>query len=147
MHVGDAMISPPGDGIAPVCTGDTLNLTCTTSGRFLDWSFSLTPENETAPMRYTRTLQSSGPSHLQTFEDMIGSATFLYSRSSSESILPLVSMLSISPGPVSEDLNGTVVNCTDVDITTTHTVSTIINVLNQEFITSKGINHDGILSH
>ena len=122
---GVAEISPSGHGITPVCRGDTLNLTCSMSERFLEWSFSLIPENETAPMRYTQNLQDSGPDHLQTFEERNGSATFLYSRSSAEGILPVTSTLSISP--VSEDLNGTVVNCTN--IVTADTVSTIIDVV------------------
>ena len=114
------MISPPDR--APVCRRDTLNLTCTTSGRFQEWSFSLTPENATASIRYIRTLQLDGPNHLQTYEQMIGSTTFLYLRSSAENMLPLISTLSISL--VSEDLNGIVVNCTDV--TAGDTVSAII---------------------
>ena len=85
-------------------------------------------------MRYTQNLQDSGPNHLQTFEERVGSTTFLYSRSSAEGILPVISTLSISP--VSEDLNKTVVNCTDV--TTADTVSTIIDVLDEKRITSKG---------
>ena len=120
IDTGDAVISPPDR--APVCREDTLNLTCTTSGRFQEWSFSLTSENQTSPTRYIRTLQLDGPNPLQTYEQMIGSATFLYLRSSAENMLPLISTLSISP--VSEDLNGTVVNCTDV--TAGDTVSTII---------------------
>ena len=104
--------------------------------------FFLVPENELAPVKYSKILQDSGLNHLQTFEDTIGSTTFLYSRSSAEDNIPLVSKLSISP--VSKDLNGTVVNCTDV---TTYTVSTMITVLNEELITSKGIvrvkNDDG----
>lgn len=93
-----------------------------------------------------RTLQLDGPNHLQIYEQMIGSTTFHYSRSSAENMLPLVSTLLIRP--VSEDLNGTVVNCTDV--TTADTVSTMIDVLDEELITSKGIkviNDDGILIH
>ena len=139
-----ATISLREDGTAPVCKADALNLTCTAAGRFLEWSFSLTPENATASMRYIRTLQLDGPNHLQTYEQMIGSTTFLYSRSSAENMLPLVSMLSISP--VSEDLNGTVVNCTDV--TAGDTVSTTINVLNEKLFIPKGNrSHNGILSH
>ena len=124
------MISPP--RIAPVCSGDTLNLTCTTTGRFLEWSFTLIPENETTPMRYTRSLQTYGPKHLQIFEQVIASTMFIYSRNSAENSLPLMSTLSVSP--VSDGLNGTVVNCTDV--TTSDTVSTIIIivVLNEELI-------------
>ena len=123
MDIGGAVISPP--GIAPVCSGDTLNLTCTTTGRFQEWSFTLIPENETAPMRYTRSLQTYGPKHLQIFEQVIASTMFLYSRNSAENSLPLMSTLSVSP--VSAGLNGTVVNCTD--ITTSDTVSTIIFII------------------
>ena len=63
----------------------------------------------------------------QIFEQVIGSTTFLYSRSTVESSLPLMSILSISP--VSKNLNGTVtvVNCTDV--TTLDRVSTVMNVI------------------
>ena len=89
------------------------------------WSFFLIPENETVPMGYMHALQHSGPNHLQVSEQRIGSTTFLYSRSSAENALPLISTLSISP--VSEDLNGTVVNCTDVS--TSNTASTMINVI------------------
>jgi hypothetical protein len=98
---------------------------CNTTERFLEWSFSLIPENETAPMRYTRNLQNSGLHHTQLFDQTIGSTTFIYSRSSAENAVPVISTLLISP--VSEDLNGTVVNCTDV--TTSDTVSTTINVI------------------
>ena len=98
---------------------------CNTTERFLEWSFSLIPNNETAPMRYTHALQHSGPNHLQVSEQRIGSTTFLYSRNSAENVLPLTSTLSISP--VSKDLNGTVVNCTDA--TTSDTASTMINVI------------------
>jgi hypothetical protein len=117
------VISPP--GIASVCIGNNVTLMCNTTGRFLRWSFSLIPENEAAPMRYTRYLQKSGPNHAQLFEQTIGSTTFLYSRNSAENALPVISTLLISP--VSEDLNGTLVNCTD--ITTSDTVSTMINVI------------------
>ena len=123
MDIGGAVVSPP--GIAPVCSGDTLDLACTTTGKFLEWSFTLIPENETTPMRYTRNLQTYGPKHLQIFEQVIASTVFLYSRNSAENSLPLMSTLSVSP--VSEGLNGTVVNCTDV--TTSDTVSTIIFII------------------
>ena len=124
-------LSPP--GVAPVCNGETLTLTCNTTGRFLEWSFSLIPENETAPMRYTRILQVAGPNRLQTFEQVIGSTVFLYLRSSAENSLPLTSMLSIRP--VREGLDRVVINCTD--IITSQKESTIINVINEEEILSK----------
>ena len=122
------MISPP--GIASVCVGDNVTLMCNTTGRFLEWSILLIPENEaeneTAPMlRYTHAFQHSGPNYHQVSEQRIGSITFLYSRSSAENVLPLISTLSISSA--SEDLNGTVVNC--IDVTTFDTASTMINII------------------
>ena len=126
------MVSPP--EIVPVCSEDTLNLTCNTTGRFLEWSFSLIPENGTGPVRYTRILQTSGPNYAQIFEQVIGSTTFLYSRSTVENSLPLMSTLSIRP--VSKDLNGTVVNCTDV--TTSDRVSTVIFVIDEELVFPQG---------
>ena len=121
--IGGTVISPP--GIASVCVGDNVTLICNTTGRFLEWSFSLIPENETVPMRYMYALQHSGPNHLQVSEQRIGFTTFLYSRSSAENALPLISTLSISPA--SEDLNGAVVDC--IDATTSDTASTMINVI------------------
>ena len=132
-RTGGAVISPP--GIVSVCVGDDVTLMCNTTGRFLEWSFSLIPENETVSMRYSRALQPSGLNHLQVSEQRIGSTIFLYSRSSAENVLPLTSALSI--GPVSEDLNGTVVNCTDA--TTSDTASTLINIINEELIIPQGI--------
>ena len=136
--IGAVALSP--SGVALVCSGDVLNLTCATDGRFLEWSFSLTPENQTAPMRYTRTLQLGGPNHLQTFEQIIGSITFIYSRISAENVLPVMSMLSINP--VKDRLNGVMINCTD--ITTSHLESTIINVVNENEIMSKYVYFHGI---
>ena len=91
------------------------------------------PENETAPMRYTRILQDTGPNHLQTFKQVIGSTTFLYLRTSAESSLPVISVLSICP--VREGLDRVVINCTDV--TTSHTESTVINVVNENELLSE----------
>ena len=129
--IGTVTLSPP--GIASVCSGDDLELTCNTTGRFLEWSFSLIPENETAPTRYTWVLQNSGPNNLQTFQRVIDSMTFLYSRSSTENRLPVTSILLISS--VRETLNALVVNCTDV--TTSSIASTIINVLTDTQIQCK----------
>ena len=47
---------------------------------------------------------------------MINSITFIFSRISTEGSEPLISMLLIDP--VSDDLNGTEVNCTEVLIIT-----------------------------
>jgi hypothetical protein len=123
MIIGGAVISP--SGMASVCVGENITLMCNMTRRFLEWSFYLMLENGIVPMRHHHNLQNTGLNHTQVLEQTIGSTTFLYSRSSAEKSLPLTSTLSISP--VSEDLNGTVVTCTDV--TTSDTASTMINVI------------------
>ena len=114
------MISPL--GMAPACSGDQLELTCTTRGRFLEWSFSLIPEGDTTARRYARVLNPNSPT--STLE--VNSITFTFSIISAGSNLPLTSQLLISP--VSDSLNGTEVNCTDVG--TSNSTSTIVTVIN-----------------
>ena len=58
---------------------------------------------------------------------MINSITFTFSRISTEGSEPLISMLLIDP--VSDDLNGTEVNCTEV--LTSNSTSTRIQVINE----------------
>ena len=120
MHAGNVMISP--SGVATVCSGRQLELTCTTSGRntsivLQEWSFSFTLS--------TRAI-SSGGSDNQTTHQLVNSTIFLnFSRVSSEDSLPLISRLLISP--VSDGLNGSSVSC--MDIATSESVSTSINVI------------------
>ena len=128
MHVhitictGTATISPP--GIAPVCSGDQLELTCTTTGMFLNWSISLaTPEDGATGQTYWRLLQSIGPIHQQAHQITVDSTTFHFSRSSAQDSLPVVSRLLIS-----STRNGTVINCTDV--VSSDTTSTTVNIVN-----------------
>jgi hypothetical protein len=87
------MISPP--GVASVCSGDQLELTCTTPGTFLEWNFFLVPEGGTTARRYDRTLHSTSfpaPSDLE-----VNTITFTFSRISAEGSLPLVSRIVINP--------------------------------------------------
>ena len=113
------MISPP--GIAPVCSGDQLELICTTTGRFLELSFFLIPEGDTTARRYSRVLNSDSP----TSELEVNTITFMFSIISAGSSLHLTSRLIISP--VSDSLNRTEVNCTDVG--TSNSTSTIVTVI------------------
>ena len=110
------MISSP--GMALVCSGDQLELTCTTSGSILEWAFVLIPENAAA-RTYTKGLTQT-PEPL-----LIDSVKFTFSRLSPPNKLPLISTLVINF--VSVDLNGTEMNCTDVQIS--ETVSTIITTV------------------
>ena len=117
------MIIPPGVYIAPVCSGGLLELTCTTPGSFLEWSFFFIPEGETTARKYFRSLHTESSATSL----MINSITFTFSRISTHGSEPLISMLQIDP--VSDDLNGTEVNCTDV--VTSNTTFTRIQVINE----------------
>ena len=119
------VICPP--GIAPVCQGDQLELTCTVTGRFLEWSFFLIPEGETTARRYMRFL---GPNSRESTLE-VNSITFTFSVSSAgSSESSLTSRLRIIPTNAS--LNGTEVNCTNVDSNSTSTIVTIINEPNYD---------------
>ena len=119
VHTGALMISP--SGIASVCSGGHLDITCTTSGTFIRWY--IRPENENSASRtYTRTLSSlnvvSSVASL-----MINSTMFSFSRISTQGTLPLSSRLEISP--VSEILNGTEVKCEDVTAMVNSSATTV----------------------
>ena len=125
--LGGVVISPP--TVAPVCSGDLLELRCTTAGSFLEWSFFLIPDGETTARKYARVLHSQSPA---TSELTVSSITFTFSRISTEGSEPLTSMLLIDP--VSDDLNGTEVNCTDV--IRSNSTSTHIQVINESVMIS-----------
>ena len=118
------MVSPP--GVASVCSGDQLELTCTTSGRVLEWAFALVLDN-VVTRAYTKglTTDTEAPEPL-----LINSTRFTFSRLSLPNSLPLISILVISP--VTVGLNGTEVNCTDVQ--TSETVSTTITTITKDLI-------------
>ena len=105
------MISPA--RTAYVCSGDQLELTCNTTGQFLEWSFSFIPK--------TRTLSSLSQTD-QTSHLVVNSTTFTFSRISGENSLPLISRLLVSH--IEDTLNGTLVSCTDV--ASSETASTVI---------------------
>ena len=96
-----------------------------TTGMFLNWSVALTTVNGTIGREFSRLLQSIGSAD-QTHEQIIDSSTFRFSRTSVENVLPLTSILRISP--TSKTLNGAVINCTDV--ASTNSASTIVNIIN-----------------
>ena len=106
--------------VAPVClAGDQLELTCTSSGRDHRWEFTVFPENMT---HTTLPVSSDGPSSVPS-PLTFSSSMITFSRRSGQNVLPLVSRVTVSP--VSNSLNGTVVNCfegissTDLVATTT----------------------------
>ena len=126
-NAGSVVISPSG-GVAPACSGDLLELTCTTLGSFAEWSFFLIPEQETTARKFARVLHiDSVPA---SSELLVNSTTFIFSRISAPGSLPLMSRLLINP--VADALNGTDVNCTDVDAS--NSSSTRIRVINESIL-------------
>ncbi|MCG8626226.1 MAG: hypothetical protein MJE68_30040 [Proteobacteria bacterium] len=128
------VISPP--GVASVCSGGQLELTCTVPGTLLEWSFFLVPERETMARRFFRTLHSGSVPATSDLE--VNSITFTFSRISADGNQPLVSRLLIAP--VNDGLNGTEVNCTD--IVASNTSSIHIKVINEStMISSESLVH------
>ena len=123
MHALPGAVTVFPSGIASVCSGDSLELNCSTSGNILEWSFG--PTRTTS--RYTRALSTTNqpPEPIS-----IDAARFIFSRLSAANSLPLVSTLLINP--VNMGLNGTKVNCTDVG--TSETVTTTITIINEDWI-------------
>ena len=114
LFTGSVMLYP--SGIASVCTGAEIKLTCTITGRIIEWI--IIRHNETI---VTRPLSAtSGTSH---FQD--NNITFTFSV---ESTLPLVYSLLISPADTV--LNGTEVSCRDGEEDTSS--STLLTILNED---------------
>ena len=112
------MISP--SGVATVCSGHQLELTCSTSGPIHEWSFSF--------ISSTRALSSAGPDNRTSYLLVNSIATTLnFTRLSSEDSLPLISRLLISP--VSDGLNGSSVSCTDLTTLEFESMTISINVI------------------
>ena len=100
---GTVTLSP--SEVAPVCSGDQLELMCTVTGALLQWRFS------TILGELTRTITSTGPAMSQL---TVLSTVFNFSRISADSsVMPVVCRLAISP--VSNRLNGTVMNCVNAE--------------------------------
>ena len=116
---GAVTLSPP--GIAGVCSGDQLELMCTTTGSFLRWRFRVTLGlNDTNTI--TRTIQAAVPAGDAMSQFVVNSTMFIFSRTSADNS-PVMSKIVI--GPVSSSLNGTVINCIDSD-TSSSTATTIV---------------------
>ena len=123
-YTGAVILSP--SGIASVCSGDQLELTCTLTdpgSRVLEWHFTPTTFSLSLP---TRAIEAASPSD-QTTQFMVNSTWFTTSRISAEDQSPLVSRLVTNPVTIS--LNGTVVNCNDVLMM--ETSSAILSVISK----------------
>ena len=113
------MLSPP--GIASVCGGDELELSCTIAGRILRWT--VTQRNETMPIA-ERDLSDNSPRSYLRINNINTNFTFL--RSS----LPKTYTLLISPA--SNLIDGSKVSCIDRELN--ESLSTIINIVEDPFL-------------
>ena len=108
--------------VAPVChVGDQLNLTCTASVDFLEWSISLV--NEQGILEEITAYSNSRDTSQQVPPIRVNSTMLTFTRSSAQGDLPLISTLSIDS--VSIGLNGTVVYCMEVGGSMTSASTTI----------------------
>ena len=106
-HPGAVTLSP--SGVAPVCSGDQLELMCTITGELLQWRFRVFRGDETSATQLTRAVSSTSPA---TSYLIVNSTVFNFSRISAHNSVPVMSRLVISP--VSNGLNGTVMSCVEV---------------------------------
>ena len=116
----------PSAPVTPVCQeGDQLELTCTSSGAFHRWEFTVFPENITFTTTPITSAGTSGVSQTLTFSGSV--ITFL--RLSVQNILPLISRTVVSP--IRSGLNRTVVNCfegiSSIDSVATTTIRILID--------------------
>ena len=105
-------------GIASVCSGAEVKLSCTITGRIIEWI--VTQHNETIVARPLSA--NSGTSHFHT-----NNITFTFSSGTS------LYLLSISPAD--NILNGTEVSCVDGEEDTSS--STVITILNEDNFMSR----------
>ena len=119
-------LSPP--GVAPVCSGDQLELMCTTTGRLLCWRIINVTRGLNYTYTLTRTIQATVLDEDAMTQLVINSTMFNFSRTSAQDSLPVMSKVVI--GPVSSGLNGTVMNC--VNLGTSSSSSTTIIIRERE---------------
>ena len=118
--------------VAPVCLGDPLQLTCTTSVEFIKWRI-LQPNDQDTLLEVANAQINSRDTN-QISHRVVNSATFTFMRSSAQGASPLISTLSIDS--VNIGLNGTVVNCSDVP-NLIKSASTTIHVIDANTTLSK----------
>ena len=102
------ILSPP--EVAPVCSGDELELTCTVPGRVLEWFITL-PQDMTIE-HPVNSVEQFFPVHTVT----VSNISFTFSRISPPNSHPLISRLLISPA--TSVVNRTVVVCEDTEMRT-----------------------------
>ena len=118
----DVILSPP--EVAPVCSGDELELTCAVPGRALEWVITLMPpEDTTYEYPLINSVEQSLPVHTIKVNNNI---SLIFSRSSPLNSRPLISRLLISPA--TSVVNGAIVVCEDTEMRTNS--STRVHIVN-----------------
>ncbi len=103
--------------VAPVChVGDPLQLTCTAalagSVQTIRWSIFRVINEQGTLSEITNSVLIDNSDANQIKSNEVASVTFTYARISAQGASPLISTLSIDS--VRSELNGTVVNCSDI---------------------------------
>ena len=111
--------------VAPVCrVGDPLQLTCTASVEFIQWSIlRINHEQGVTLEKVTNDVIINSRDPSQMIQTTANNIVFTFTRVSTQGASPLVTTLSVDS--VGTDLNGTVVNCTDLANTMTSATTTI----------------------
>ena len=110
--------------LAPVCSGGQLELTCTVTGGFLAWTFNVFCGNESTVTNILRNILSTDSAGGAMSELIFNSTVFNFSRTSAQDMLPVMSRLLINP--VSDGLNGTVINYVDVETSEVSSTTIIV---------------------
>ena len=104
------MLSPTSD-LIPVCNGNQLKVTCSTTETFLRWNITLPQNGKSSINTYTRMVSSHSVTSLVS-PILINSTRIDLHRSSVEGELPLISSLMISS--VSTIINRTLLTCMEL---------------------------------
>ena len=101
--------------VAPVCSGDELELTCTIPGRGLEWVITLMPPSEDTTYEYPlNSVEMSLPVH--TIKVNNQNISLIFSRVSPPNSRPLISRLLISPA--TSVIDRAIVVCEDIEMRT-----------------------------
>ena len=127
----NVILSPP--EVAPVCSGDELELTCTIPGRALEWFITLMPPEDITFEHPLNSVEQIIPVHTIT----VSNTSFTFSRISPPNNGPLISRLLISPA--TSVVNGTVVVCVDRETRTNSSIIRVNVVHNNSTLTNNAV--------
>ena len=118
------MLSPP--GVARVCPGGELAITCSTDRSFLEWNITASQSFPLPGVPHRTRLVSVSSQTVEPLVLNMVSFNFSHSTYTNGSSVSLVSVLSVTDVP--DILNGTRVNCTDIGASLAETNTAIVTV-------------------